>query len=147
MKFPVNLQPENPAHADINSHTMDRAFIPPEGLDAAELRCLARDAVQAVAAACDAAGAKDVSHVKLYLEHSSGFLHANAVSGNPEITVAGRDGRTAKRFRMVLNAVIYGLSEQAIRTAAEQALEAVEIRYGLTREPEKKLRVTRSPDR
>jgi hypothetical protein len=131
MKFPFKLQPENPAHEDISSYAVDRVFVSPEGLGPGELRSLARDAVKAVAAGCEAAGAKDVSHVKLYVEHSSGFIHANAVSGNPEITVAGRDGSTAKRFRLVMNAVIYGLAEQALQAASEQALEAVQVQYGL----------------
>ncbi|HET7319755.1 MAG TPA: hypothetical protein VFK23_11510 [Nitrospirota bacterium] len=132
MKLPFKLQPENPAHEDISSYAVDRVFISPEGLGPGELRSLARDAVRTVAAGCEAAGAKDVSHVKLYLEHESGFIHANAVSGNPEITVAGRDGVTAKQFRLVMNAVIYGLSEYSIRTSVEQGIEAVQIQYGLT---------------
>jgi len=33
-----------------------------------------------------------------------------------------------------MNAVIYGLSEESIRTAAEQAIETVRVQYGLTRE-------------
>ena len=132
MKFPFKLQPENPAHDDISSYAVDRVFVSPEGLGPGELRSLARDAVKAVAAGCEAAGAKDVSHVKLYLEHTSGFIHANAVSGNPDITVAGRDGKTAKQIRLVMNAVVYGLAEEALRKATEQALEAVQVQYGVT---------------
>ena len=137
MKLKVNFPgPENPAHEDINSHSEDISFFSAEGLDPAELRFLARDAVSLVASGCEAAGAKDVSHVKAFIEHSTGFLHADTVGGNGEITVSGRDGSKTKRFRLVMNAVIYGLSGQSIRTAAEQALEAVQVQYGLTREPE-----------
>ena len=126
---------ENPAHQDINSHSVERVFSSSEGLDPAELRSLACDAVHLAASGCEAAGAKDVSHVKAFIEHSSGFLHADTVGGNGEITVGGRDGKKAKRFRLVMNAVIYGLSEESIRTAAEQAIDAVQDQYGLTREP------------
>jgi hypothetical protein len=136
MKLTTNfLQPENPAHEDINSHSVAAAFSSPDGLDPDELRSLARDLVRTVAAACEEAGAKDVSHVKAFIEHGKGFLHASAVSGNEEITVAGRDGGQAKSFRLVLNAVIFGLPPASIKKAAEQALEAVVVQYGLTQEP------------
>jgi hypothetical protein len=125
---------ENPAHQDINSHSVERVFFSLEGIDPAELRFLARDAVRLVASGCEAAGAKDVSHVKAFIEHTSGFLHADTVSGNSEITVAGRDGEKTKRFRLVMNAVIFGLSEESIRKASEQAIEAVQVQYGLTRD-------------
>src|SRR5512147_3208905 len=131
MKFPLKLQPENPAHEDIICYAVDRMLFSEEGLEPQELRSLARDVVRTVAAACEAAGAKDVSHVKLYLEHATGFIHANAVSGNPEITVAGRDGKRTNRFRLVMNAVVYGLAEEALRKATEQALEAVQVQYGV----------------
>jgi len=135
MKFKVQpAGPENPAHQDINSHSEEGFFFSSEGLDPAELRYLARDAVRLVASGCETAGAKDVSHVKAFIEHSSGFLHADTVGGNGEITVAGRDGKKTKLFRLVMNAVIYGLSEESIRTAAEQAIETVRVQYGLTRE-------------
>jgi hypothetical protein len=134
MKLKVHYTgPENPAHQDINSHSMERIFSSLEGLDPVELRFLARDVVRLVASGCEAAGAKDVSHVKAFIEHTSGFLHADTVGGNSEITVAGRDGKKTKRFRLVMNAVIYGLSEESIRTAAEQAIDAVQVQYGLTR--------------
>jgi hypothetical protein len=127
---------ENPAHQDINSHSVEEVFSSSEGIEPAELRSLACDAVHLVASACEAAGAKDVSHVKAFIEHSTGFLHADTVGGNGEITVGGRDGsKKTKRFRMVMNAVIYGLSEESIRTAAEQAVEEVRVQYGLIREP------------
>jgi hypothetical protein len=132
MKLKVNFsEPENPAHKDINSYSAEKSFLSPEGLEPSELRFLARDAVSLVASGCEAAGAKDVSHVKTFIEHSSGFLHADTVGGNSEITVSGRDGKKTKRFRLVMNAVIYGLSEEAIRMAAEQAIEAVQVQYGL----------------
>jgi len=133
MKLRVKLEPENPVHRDIHSYSADRSFSFPEGIGPDELRSLIRDLVQCTAAACEAAGAKDVSHVKAFLEHASGFLHAHAVSGNREITVEGRDGASARQFRLVLNAVIFGLDEGAIKKAAEQALEAVEAQYGLIR--------------
>jgi hypothetical protein len=130
---------ENPAHQDINSHSEERVFSSAEGLEPAELRFLVRDAVRLIASGCEDAGAKDVSHVKAFIEHSSGFLHADTVGGNGEITVAGRDGTKVKRFRLVMNAVIFGLAEESIRAVAEQAIEAVQVQYGLTREraPEK----------
>jgi hypothetical protein len=138
MKLKVQFAgPENPAHRDINSYGEERVFSSPEGIDPSELRFFARDAVRLVASGCEAAGAKDISHVKAFIEHPTGFLHADTVGDNGEITVSGRDGKKTRRFRLVMNAVIYGLAEQSIRTAADQALEAVQAQYGLTREPAK----------
>ncbi len=133
MKFRVEIEPENPVHRDILSHSVDRTFSSPEGLAPDELRSLVRDLVQCTASACEAAGAKDVSHVKAFIEHASGFLHAHAVSGNREITVEGRDGGPARQFRLVLNAVIFGLGDDSIKKAADRAIEAVEAQYGLKR--------------
>ena len=133
MKPTIRFQPENPAHGDINSYSVDRVLVSPKGLGPAEIRSLARDVVRGIAGACEEAGAKDVSHVKVFIEHPSGFLHADAVSGNDETSVGGRDGRREKRFRLVLNAVIFGLSPEEIRKAAEQVLESVEVQYGLER--------------
>ena len=136
MKFRISIaETGNPAHEDIHSYSAVRVFSSRKGLNPAELRSLAGDAVRLVARGCDAAGAKDVSHVKAYLEHSSGFLHADTVGGNGEITIAGRDGTEVNRFRLVMNAVIYGLSEESITGNVEQALESVQARYGVIREP------------
>jgi len=135
MKIPIIfLGPENPAHQDINSYSAERFFSSVEGLMPSELRTLAGDTVRAVATGCDAAGAKDVSHVKAYIEYASGFLHADTVSGSGGISVAGRDGEKAQRFRLVINAVIYGLPEASIKMATEQALETVRVQYGLNQE-------------
>jgi len=135
MKFRVSIaETGHSAHQDIHSYSAVRVFSSRKGLDPAELRSLARDAVRLVASGCDAAGAKDVSHVKAYLEHSSGFLHADTVGGNGEVTVAGRDGKEVNHFRLVMNAVIYGLSEESIRITVEQALESVQARFGMIRE-------------
>jgi hypothetical protein len=135
MTFRIELNPEDPVHRDIKSYSVDRMLWATAVLDAEQLRRLAHDTVYAVTAECVAAGAKDVSHVKLFIEHSSGFLHANSVSGSPQITVAGRDGSTKGPFRLVMNAVIFGLREEAIATSTEQALGKIEIQYGLKRTP------------
>ncbi len=132
----MGLQTGNPAHGDISSHSLDCILSSPEGIGAEDLRSFARDLVRAVATGCEAAGAKDVSHVKLFIEHSSGFLHASAVSGNAVISVAGRDGTAARQFRLVLNAVIFGLPVERIRAEAERALEILKRQYALQRDAE-----------
>ena len=135
MKIPVTFSgPENPAHQDIHSYSAERFFSSAGDLMPAELRTLAGDTVRAVAMGCETAGAKDVSHVKAYIEYASGFLHADTVSGSGGITVAGRDGKKTKRFRLVINAVIYGLPEASVKMATEQALETVKVQYGLIQE-------------
>jgi hypothetical protein len=123
----------NPLHGDINSHGV-RLFVSAGApIPADELRAFAAELVRAIAAACEAAGAKDVSHVKAVLAHESGFLHAHVVGAPDAARVDGRDGGTAAGFSLVVNAVIYGLGPSAVRESTETAIDGTLGRFGYAR--------------
>lgn len=123
----------NPLHGDINSHGMRCSVTAAAPVGARELRAFAAELVQAIAGGCLAAGAKDVSHVKAILEHDSGFLHAHVVGDPGSAHVEGRDGRPAGSFRLVVNAVVYGLSAAAVRECTETAVDRTLGRFGYAR--------------
>lgn len=123
----------NPLHGDINSHGMRCAVTAAAPVAARELRAFAAELVREIAGACVATGAKDVSHVKAIMEHDSGFLHAHVVGDPDSALVEGRDGRPTGRFRLVVNAVVYGLSVAAVRECTETAVDRTLDRFGYAR--------------
>jgi hypothetical protein len=123
----------NPAHDGINSHGMLCFVTSEKPLSADELRRFASELMAAIASACVDAGAKDVSHVKAFIEHGSGFLHADIV-GDPEVVkVEGRDGEPTEKFKLVVNSVIYGLSAYAVKEVTESAINKTVGMFGLVR--------------
>jgi hypothetical protein len=104
-------------------------------MDSAELRKFAGQLMDSLLAASMARGAKVIGHIKAYIEHENGFLHANTVGEPDDITVDGRDGGPANRFKLVVNSIIFGLSEEAVKNAAEEGIKEASIRFELKREP------------
>ncbi len=123
----------NPVHDGINSHGLRCWVTAAVPVGAADLRRFAAALMTAIASASIAAGAKDVSHVKAFLEHASGFLHADTVGDSNDVKVEGRDGEPASGFSLVVNAVIYGLTAAAVEEATETAVAATVKRFGLVR--------------
>lgn len=123
----------DPRHGDINSYGMRCSVSAPRPIAAGELRRFAATLMTSIASACIAAGAKDVSHVKGFLEHASGFLHADVVGDPGTPKVEGRDGATIDSFTLVVNAVIYGLDAAAVRRCTEAAVEETVGRFGFMR--------------
>lgn len=120
----------NPVHDGINSHGMRCWVTAPKPVSAFELRRFAAALMAAIATACLAAGAKDVSHVKAFLEHDLGFLHADAVGDPDQVKVEGRDGEPVQNFSLVVNAVIFGLSGDAVKEITEATVAATIARFG-----------------
>jgi len=123
----------NPLHGDINSYGMRCSVSAPRPVAAVELRRFAAALMTSIASACIAAGAKDVSHVKGFLEHASGFLHADVVGDPGAPKVEGRDGGTVDTFALAVNAVIYGLSADAVGRCTEAAVDDTVHRFGFAR--------------
>ena len=123
----------NPVHDDINSHGMACMVTSADPVGPGELRKFAAELMRAIASTCIAAGAKDVSHVKAFIEHETGFLHADTVGSPHDAKVGGRDGRPAKRFRLVVNSVIYGLGPDAVKKATESSVNDTIGIFGFTR--------------
>lgn len=123
----------NPVHDDINSHGMRCSVAAAQPVSPDELRRFAASLMTEIGTACNTAGAKDVSHVKAFIEHDSGFLHADIV-GNPNtVKVEGRDGKPVERFRLVVNSVIYGLSAHDVRDVTEAAINRTVGIFNFTR--------------
>lgn len=131
-----HIQAKHPAHAGINSYGMSCSVSRKHAADAQELRRLAAKLMKAVSEACICRGAKDIGHIKAYLEHDEGFIHANTLGEPTDITVEGRDGGPASFIRLVINAVIFGIAKEAIREATEESLNAVLNEFGFERQPE-----------
>jgi hypothetical protein len=104
-------------------------------IDAAELRGFAEWLMQALLACSIKRGAKVIGHIKAYIEHQEGFLHAHTVGGPGDITVDGRDGGPAGRFKLVVNSIIFGLPEEAVKNAADEAIRETSAHFGLVQEP------------
>lgn len=122
---------ENPDHGEI--HGYGTACFAKRGtpVPTAELRSFASSLMKAVASGCLALGAKDIGHVKAYIEHDNGFLMADTVGDPGDVTIEGRDGKAAMSFRIVLNSVVLGLSREAVGRATDDALKHVADEFGL----------------
>ncbi len=104
-------------------------------LDGAELRRFAEWLMRSLSASSIKRGAKVIGHIKAYIEHQEGFLHAHTVGEPGDITVDGRDGGPVGRFKLVVNSIIFGLPEEAVKDAAEEAIRETSALFGLVREP------------
>jgi len=126
---------ENPAHEGIHGYGVECLATRRTPVSPAELRDFAAALMAAVSSACFARGAKDIGHIKAYMEHETGFLLADTLGSPGDVTVKGKDGEAASSFRLVVNSVVYGLVPEAVREATEEALAAIFKEHGLCREP------------
>ncbi|MFZ2198793.1 MAG: hypothetical protein WAV13_13715 [Thermodesulfovibrionales bacterium] len=123
---------KNPVHDGINSYGAAFLVTAHQPADAVQLRKFAAALMAETASACLMAGAGDISHVKAYIEHASGFLHADTVGDKMDVKVEGRDGEPTETFRLVVNAVIYGLSPEAVKESTEASIERTMRTFGFT---------------
>ena len=125
------LAPISPVHEGINSYGMSCSISRQKAIDAEELRKFAAELMTAISSACIKVGAKDIGHIKAYIDHDSGFLHADTVGDAGEVTVAGRDAEPINHFKLVVNSVIYGMTKTAVTNATEASLKTVCLKFGL----------------
>ena len=104
-------------------------------MDGGELRTFAKSLMHSLSDSSIKRGAKVIGHIKAYLEHQEGFLHAHTVGEPGDITVDGRDGGPIGRFKLVVNSIIFGLPEEAVKEAADKAIRETSALFGLVREP------------
>ncbi len=133
----IGIGGSNPVHDGINSYGAAFMLCSAEPATASGLRKFAEALMSRAASACIAAGARDVSHIKAFIEHESGFIHADTVGDRLDVKVEGRDGDPVTRFRLVVNSVIFGLTAEAVREATETALAQVLADFGFRRSEEK----------
>ncbi len=129
---------KNPAHEDINSYGVTFSVSRKRAVHSEELRRFAAELMRAISESCIKHGAKDVGHIKAYLKHDNGFLHADTLGDPADVMVEGTDGGPISLFKLTINSVIYGIAEGAVREATEESLESMLLKFGFTRRPEGK---------
>lgn len=127
--------PMNPTHEGIDSYGVAYSASRSRAMNSEELRRFAAELMRIMSQSCFQRGAKDIGHIKAYIEHDGGFLHANTVGDPADITVEGSDGPPTKALRLTVNAVIYGLDAPAVRAATEETLIEVFEKFNLKRDP------------
>jgi hypothetical protein len=125
----------HPLHEGTGVYAMACFLSRERKMDGAELRKFAKGLMHSLVTASTKRGAKVIGHIKAYIEFEDGFLHANTVGESDDVTVDGRDGGPLHRFKLVVNSIIYGLSEEAVKNAAEEGIKEVSALFGLKREP------------
>ncbi len=128
--------PKNPAHEDINSYGVACSVSRKRAVDSEELRRFAAELMAAISQSCVKHGAKDIGHIKAYIEHDKGFLHADTLGAPADVMVEGRDGGPASLFKVAVNSVVYGITKDSVREATEDSLEKVFLKFGFVRKPE-----------
>lgn len=133
MKDRIRLIAPSPLHEDIKAYAVDCSLSREKEIGGAELRKFAAELMKSISSACMKQGAKVIGHIKAYIEHESGFLHANTVGETADVTVNGRDGNPVTSFTLVVNSIIYGLPEEMIKDATLGAIEETSSAFGLKR--------------
>jgi hypothetical protein len=129
------LAPISPLHEGINSYGLGCLVTAKKTIAAEALRKFAAELMIAVAQSCIDSGAKDIGHIKAFIEHDNGFLHANTVGDPADVTVEGRDGEPINHFNLVINSVIYGLGKEAVKDTTERSLKNVLAKFGMKKKP------------
>lgn len=142
MKDPLRFI--NPLHEDIKAYAVSYFMSRKELITAEELRGFSAALMGSIAGSCKRHGAQVIGHIKAYIEHDKGFLHANTVGEPNDITVNGRDGGPVARFKLVVNSIIYGLEGEKVKTATEEAIGETASSFGLNKELDSQA-VTSSP--
>lgn len=138
----------NPLHIEINAYSVNTIMSSKTPMDNRELRKFSARLMSEISDACMKAGARDIGHIKAYIEHETGFLFADTLGDPSDVTVEGKSGRPARSFKVVINSVVYGLGEKEIKKATEEALERISAVFELQRSPlVKKETPLQAPDR
>lgn len=124
----------NPLHEDVKAYAVTYYMRRDRQIDSPELRKFASELMSSIAESCIRHGAKVIGHIKAYIEHETGFLHSNTVGGPADVTVKGRDGEPTNRFKLVVNSIIYGITEESLKKGTEEAIAATSCLFGFDRE-------------
>ena len=126
--------PIHPLHEGTSAYATAWFLSRKNKMDSAELRRFAEGLMQSLAASTIKRGAKVIGHIKAYIEHEEGFLHAHTVGEPGDITIDGRDGGPVGRFKLVVNSIIFGIPEAAVKDAADEAIRETSALFSLVRE-------------
>ncbi|GBE01230.1 hypothetical protein BMS3Abin08_00656 [bacterium BMS3Abin08] len=130
-----DLQSRDPLHEGIFAYSVSCLLSRDRDIEGNELRRFAGELMVSVSGTCFHYGAIDIGHIKAYIETGTGFLYADTLGDAGDVTIEGREGNAVHGFRLVLNSVIYGITEEAVKEATEEALERTISGFGLSRQP------------
>ncbi len=133
MKDRLRLISPSPLHEDVRAYAASYSLSREKDIGDGELRKFAAELMTSISAACMKKGAKVIGHIKAYIEHDTGFLHANTVGESADVTVSGRGGDPVTRFTLVVNSIVYGLPDDLIRSATEEGIEETSSAFKLER--------------
>jgi hypothetical protein len=133
-----NMNIRNPLHVEINAYSVASVLSSEKLMHDADLKKFAARLMTAISEACMENGAKDIGHIKGYIEHETGFLFVDTLGDPSDVTIEGRSGAPTSSFRIVINSVIYGLDEAGIKKATDGALESTSKSLGIKNTPEAK---------
>ncbi len=123
----------NPTHEGINSYGVACSVSRTEAMEPEELRRFAAELMRVLSESSFEKGAKDIGHIKAYIEHDGGFLHANTLGDPADVSVEGHDGPPINALRLTVNSVVYGLDAPAVRATTEESLNQVFKKFRLKR--------------
>ena len=123
------IKPKSPAHEEINSYGLSGSVARKKAINYKELRRFAAELMTTISQSLLRYGAKDIGHIKAYIEHDNGFLHADTLGDPADVTVKGRDGEPVNHFRLVVNSVIYGVAKETVIEATESSVTSVLLEY------------------
>ncbi|RJQ42494.1 MAG: hypothetical protein C4538_13325 [Nitrospiraceae bacterium] len=126
-----HVNTRNPLHAEINAYSCAVILSSENLIHDADLRKYAAKLMTSISDECMKRGARDVGHIKAYIEYDTGFLFADTLGDPSDVTIEGRSGSPSYSFRIVINSVIYGLDEDGIKNATEGALQKVSESSGI----------------
>ncbi len=133
MKTPLKIIRANPLHEEVKAYAASYCLSREKKIEPVELRRYASELVNAISTSGIKRGAKVIGHIKAYIEYETGFLHVNTVGESSDVTVGGRDGDPPTELNLVVNSIVYGLDEESLKEATEEAIGSVSLLFGFTR--------------
>lgn len=133
-----SMKIRNPLHVGIHAYSVASVLSRDAEIGDAEIKRFATKLMTSISEHCMEQGARDIGHIKAYIEHGSGFLFVDTLGDPSDVTIEGRTGDPSSSFRIVINSVIYGLEEEKIKKATRDAIRTVSTKFKLRNNYEKK---------
>jgi hypothetical protein len=122
-----------PLHEGINNYSVSCSFSREDPISPGELSRFAGSLMKNISEECFSRGAVDIGHIKAYIEHEHGFLSADTLGDPSDVFVEGTGGKPVSGFRLVVNAVVFGLSADLIGKATEGSIDSLSREFGFAR--------------
>jgi hypothetical protein len=133
-----SMKTRNPLHVGIHAYSIASVLSRDTMIEDVELKRFATKLMTLISEQCMEEGARDIGHIKAYIEYGTGFLFVDTLGDPSDVTIEGRTGDPSLSFRIVINSVIYGLEEEKIKKATRDAIEKVSAKFKFRNNYEKK---------